>query len=173
VEPYLVGWFRTLEITYNKKTDTFHPHIHAIFFVDQAYFSRKNYITQARWIDLWARAGKFDYKPTVNIKKIKNLKADRKALSEVAKYTLKDAEYVTGNNELTDRLVAVYSQALKGRRLYAYGGELKEIAKRLFKKADPEAADLVRIGDRELRADVAVTIERYRWRPGISNYVKF
>lgn len=36
------GWFRCTEITYNKESDTYHPHIHILACCDSDYFSKNN-----------------------------------------------------------------------------------------------------------------------------------
>lgn len=41
------GYFRSLEITYNKKDNTYHPHFHMILAVDNSYFTQsKIYLSQ-------------------------------------------------------------------------------------------------------------------------------
>ena len=37
-----VGYIRKLEITYNSKKDTYHPHYHVLICVDKSYFRGKN-----------------------------------------------------------------------------------------------------------------------------------
>lgn len=59
------GTFRALEVTYNKKTKKYHPHLHAMAAVDPGYFrkSNKNYISQKRLRELWRDACGLDYLP--------------------------------------------------------------------------------------------------------------
>jgi plasmid rolling circle replication initiator protein Rep len=166
------GWFRELEITYNRDEDTHHPHIHAIIFVDKSYFRSRDYLCQKCWVWLWRKALRIDYNPIVDVRRIRNLKNRRKSVLEVAKYTLKDTEFVTEDEALTDKLVSVYSKALKGRRLYAYGGILKEIAQNLFAKTDPEQGDLTHISDDTIRSDLAKIVRTSFWHSGIANYVR-
>ena len=47
------GYIRKLEVTYNQERDDYHPHFHCIFAVDKSYFTSRNYIKQARWLELW------------------------------------------------------------------------------------------------------------------------
>jgi plasmid rolling circle replication initiator protein Rep len=171
IEKRFKGWFRTLEITHNRENGTHHPHIHCIFFVERIYFRSREYLCQKCWAWLWQKALRIDYEPIVDIQRIRNIGRKRKAISEVAKYTLKDCEFVTDDDDLTDRLVSIYSTALKGRRLHAFGGVLKTIAAR-FSAGDPEDGDLVHISDETIRPDVATVLERYFWHCGVNNYVK-
>jgi plasmid rolling circle replication initiator protein Rep len=166
------GWFRELEITYNRDEDTHHPHIHAVIFVEKSYFRSREYLCQKCWVSLWRRALRIDYDPIVDVRRIRNSKNRRKSVLELVKYTLKDTEFVTDDDALTDKLVDVYSKSLKGRRLYAYGGVLKEIAKHLFAKADPEEGDLAHISDDTIRSDLATVLKVYFWHSGVANYAR-
>ena len=42
------GWFKALEITHNKKTNTYHPHFHVLLAVPAKYFKGQNYINHSR-----------------------------------------------------------------------------------------------------------------------------
>lgn len=165
------GWFRALEITYNQEADSFHPHIHAIILVEKEYFKGKDYMETADWVQMWRTALKLDYDPICDIRKVKNGKGKHKAVAEVAKYTLKDSEFVKDDKELTDKLVKVLSTSLHGRRLFAFGGLLKKIAKEIGIEEIAEG-DLVHIDDESIREDVATVLEIYRWNFGLANYFR-
>lgn len=163
------GWFRALEVTYNKGADTFHPHVHAILMVDKGYFKGNDYMTTVEWVKVWRKACRLSYDPVCDIRKVKG---GSKAIKEVSKYTVKDSDFISEDKALTDKLVAILSKALRNRRLYAFGGLLKEIAKQLG--ADrPDKGDLVHIDeDGELRNDVGQMIVVYRWNMGLANYIR-
>lgn len=167
------GWFRALEVTYNKEKDTFHPHIHAIILVDKSYFKKdnKDYMQTTDWVQMWRTAMKLDYDPICDIRKVNRTKGKYKAVAEVAKYTLKDTEFITNDDELTDKLVEVLSTSLRGRRLYAFGGILKQIAKQIGIEEVAEG-DLIHIDDEKIRDDIATALVLYRWNFGLSNYIK-
>ena len=169
VEAAVKGWFRALELTYNKKTDEFHPHVHALIFVEKSYF-KDAYIETAEWVQLWKVALQLDYDPLCDIRRIRNNKARRKGIAEVAKYTVKDTDFATREEALTDHLVSVLSVGLKRRRLYAFGGLLKQIAAKFAEGLADE--DLTDAGDGRIRGDVATMITRYRFRFGVMNYVR-
>jgi plasmid rolling circle replication initiator protein Rep len=196
------GWFRALEITYdgdkvigtkryeerkneydkqgikvgdsNPNYDTFHPHVHAIMLVDKSYFTGKDYMQTTEWVQLWRTSAGLDYDPICDIRKVRRNKGKYKDVAEVAKYTLKDTEYIRrGDNELTDKLVNILDAALHRRRLYAYGGVLKEIAKELnINTQNPDDGDLVHIDDDAIREDIATVMEVYKWNFGAANYIK-
>ena len=176
VEQQAVGWFRALEVTYNRQDDTWHPHLHVVLLFDKKYFSKTNkrYLTHAEWVRLWRLSMRLDYDPSVRISRAKAKDGKkRSAIAEVAKYTLKDKELLTKDQAATDRLVDCLTRSLHGKRLFAFGGLMAKVAKRL--KADrPDEGDLVHIQDDEqaMRADVAYALIAYRWDFGLRDYFK-
>lgn len=164
------GWFRALEVTYNKDEDTFHPHLHIIIAVNKSYFKGKEYLNQEQWTALWKQSLKVDYTPIVNIKRFNKNKNIAKSVSEAAKYTVKSSDYLIKNDkELTDKLVATLDGALAYRRLIAYGGRLKEVHKEL-NLDDTENGDLVNVElEDEVRFDDFIILNVH-WNVGLSNY---
>lgn len=180
------GWFRALEITRNTEENslwygTFHPHIHAIFAVEPGYFKKKNglYLTKDDIIARWRKACRLDYDPSVSISETyarKKPKGDNQAshgaVLEAAKYATKDSDYISDSlgDEEAAQVVADYTKALHRRRLTAFGGWLKETAKRL-QADDLDNVDLIG-GDGEIiREDLAEMIEEYGWHFGAGDYV--
>lgn len=171
VKGRIKGWFRALELTYNRKTDEFHPHIHVLILVNRSYFSNGAYLSTAEWVRLWRVSLGLDYDPVCDIRKVKNSGERRKDINEMSKYTVKDADFIFENDDaLTDRLVSVLSKSLRRRRLYAFGGVMKVIAAEL--KFSEASEDLIHVGDETIRNDIAILIEKYRWHFGISQYVR-
>jgi len=200
IKPLVKGYFRSVEITYDKdeiiskrrymrakkyydglgiqpgdknsNIDTFHPHIHAIILVDKSYFE-KDYLETQEWLAIWKKAAKLPYDPVGDIRSCRSEREKRKEVAEVAKYTLKDTEFLDKQDEpKMDRLVGVLSEALFRRRLFEFGGVMRDVAKEIDAEK-PGEGDLVHIDDQTIRADVATQIERYRWRFGVANYIRF
>lgn len=182
------GWFRAIEITRNNEPDslwygTFHPHIHAIWAVEDGYFKKKNglYLTKDDIIARWRQACRLNYDPSVDISKTYDKKSKKKprgdnqaspgAVLEAAKYATKDSDYISDSigDEEAAQVVADYTKALHRRRLTAFGGWLKETAKRL-KAADLDNVDPAS-GDDTIREDLAEMIEEYGWHFGAGDYV--
>ena len=46
-----------------------HPHFHLLLICRPSYFSN-NYISQQKWVELWQKAAKLDYKPQVYVKAV-------------------------------------------------------------------------------------------------------
>jgi len=129
----VAGWLRTLEVTYNAQADTWHPHLHVLLQVTPSYFGR-GYVSHAKWVAAWRAVLGLDYDPSVEVHRVRQ-RASRDALgaaaAEVGKYTVKDSD-MAGNTpqEASERLL-VLDSALAGRRLVAWGGDLRKLAKEL------------------------------------------
>lgn len=186
------GWFRAIEITRgddrwhrNRKTGElefrpdrgYHAHIHAVMAVKPEYFSPKSglYITQKEWIERWGKCLGTDYKPSVRIQTAKGkgeVEAGRAAASEAAKYATKDDEYI--DPEIPeDRAVEIltdYTRALRGRRMTAFGGWMREVARRLDAE-NLEGGDLVKLDEDGIREDVLELIVTYHWHFGAGDYI--
>lgn len=149
------GWTRTLEITHrinNPPEIAYHPHLHFLVAVPRSYTKSRHYLKQERWVELWQRACSLDYAPSVRVQMVRNLYGKAcetdsdllKAVKEVAKYSVKDSDYLRPDKKKWScDSVETLSAALKGRRLFALGGVFKDVAAQLD-LADPEdsGADL-------------------------------
>jgi len=141
----VAGWLRTLEVTYNAESGTWHPHLHVLLQVTPSYWGR-GYVSHAKWVALWRAVMALDYDPSVEVHRVRQ-RASTDALgaaaAEVGKYTVKDSD-MAGNTpqEASERLL-VLDEALAGRRLVAWGGDLRRIAKEL--EAETVEDDLVHI----------------------------
>ena len=67
----VAGFLRTTEVTRgNDGKMMAHPHFHALLLVKPSYFTI-NYIKQGDWVEMWAKALRADYSPSVNVKAVK------------------------------------------------------------------------------------------------------
>lgn len=173
------GYFRSLEITYNNKENTYHPHFHMILAVDNSYFTQSRiYLSQENWTSLWQSCLKVDYTPIVDVRRIKadDNQGFGKAVAETAKYTVKADDFLIrdekGNiqENLTDEVVETLDYALHRKRLTSFGFIFKEIHKEL-NLDDSEDGDLTNTDNEDLREDLTNIILRYQWNIGIKNYV--
>lgn len=131
------GFIRKLEITYNKKTDTYHPHYHVIIAVNKSYFKDKDlYIKRDTWLKDWQRAMKDESITQVDIRKVYNKSTVDTDLTksciqtgilEVAKYTAKSGDYL-----ISEDVFVTFWNSLKHMREFTFGGCFKE-AHNLFK----------------------------------------
>lgn len=178
------SWFRSLEVTYNDKTNTFHPHFHILLLVPLHYFTRERglYIHRDEWLSMWQEVTGLPEITQVDIRRVRK-KSSRKPLeaiaAEVAKYATKPSSYIKespeGLFEASGSVVETLHYALKGRRLVAFGGLFIDLRKAL-KQVDVEEADLVQITDEEKPCLCSICQsglidELYRWYSGIRQYV--
>lgn len=130
IKKNLLGYIRTTEITINEKKKEYHPHMHVILFMKSTYFSGKqNYISKTQWTAYYKKARKLEYDPIIDIRTIKN-KNDNEflnAVQEVAKYQVKDSDFITGNINRDLEVINTLENALKGTKSISYGGIFKII----------------------------------------------
>ena len=130
------GFLRTLEITYNDKHRTWHPHIHMILHLQDAYFSDKNiYLTQEDIETLWRNSVRASYITQVDIRAIKNGEDMRGAIAEVAKYAIKPSSVLTSTSE--QATISELIRSTYRRRLRSFGGTFKKVAHALGIQAEP------------------------------------
>lgn len=178
LERSVKGWFRAIEIT--RSGATYHPHIHAILAVEPDYFSRASrqsgkYLNQSDLIERWQKALRVDYRPSVRIQTTKakgEAAAGRAAALEASKYAVKDEDYIDPKlpEEQAIEILTDYTHALRRRRLTAFGGWMKEAAKKLDAE-NLEDGDLIHVDEDSIREDVAELIETYNWHFGVGDYV--
>ena len=172
----VAGWLRTLEVTRNDRTGEWHPHIHVLLAVEPDYWAGRNYVSHARWVAVWREVLGLDYEPSVEVHRVRSRgpkDALMAAAQEVAKYTVKDADLVGDGADVVE-WVRVLDVALKGRRLLAWGGALRRIARQVTVPEGEE--DLVRIAGEDHGPTCPVCggplRERvYRWIEATLQYV--
>lgn len=195
------GWFRAMEITHNWVRDDYHHHLHVIVAVKREYFTRyENYVRHEDFRKEWRECMGLDYEPFVRIQRVSRNKSKLgdgaaeywKAVAEVAKYTVKSADYIvtwkgraafeekTGGKikikskeqcyDLTDGVVAVLDKSLHKRRLVAFGGEFKKIHK-LLNLDDPLDGDLINTDNRDSETEIHDELIHYRFFVGYGDYL--
>lgn len=144
VQKNLLGYLRSIEVTYNEEKKDYHPHIHVLLFVKSSYFKNSdNYLSQEEWSVLWKQSLKVDYTPMVDIRLVKDRgKGLHGAILETAKYPTKPFKLSLENAQVVDDL---YNGLYRKRQL-GYGGLFKEIKKKLVLD-DAENGDLVHTTD--------------------------
>jgi plasmid rolling circle replication initiator protein Rep len=117
-----IGFFKSLEV--NRAEDgSAHPHFHILMMVNSSYFQGATYIRQDKWIEMWKKALRVDYDPSVHIQAIKpNLGEDiSDTIKEVAKYTVKGDDLVVDAKWLVE-----YTKQVHKTRAISLGGILKK-----------------------------------------------
>lgn len=190
VKKNMIGYVRSLEVTYNDKRNDYHPHIHVLLMVKPSYFSGygDNYISQADWTEMWEESAKLDYTPVVNIKAVKEKVAREdlhddfsedgimKAVLETAKYPVKPFEIERDKHgkvieRSEEKLTQITGELLDGlykKRQLGFGGLLKELRKELHLD-DIENGDLVNTSDEKIEPTAGEQIVAY-WNYSRGNY---
>ncbi len=109
----------------NPTYNTYHPHFHIIVSVNKSYFTDKDYyISRNKFLRLWQESTG-DYNITqVDVRKV-NPSDDNNKVSELAKYSAKDSDYL-----YTEKVFDVFYKALKGKRLLTYSKIFKDYQKK-------------------------------------------
>ncbi|MEK4444376.1 protein rep [Niallia sp. FSL K6-0077] len=174
----------------NPNYGTYHPHFHVLLCVPRSYFKKKEYyIKQDQWTEMWQKAMKLDYKPIVDVRRVKAKKEidreglqdfekelkksirEQNAIFEVSKYPVKDTDVIKGDKVTDENIETVLDldKALSFKRLIGYGGLLKEVHKEL-KFDDAESGDLVQVSESDEVANGIFEVTAY-WQVGIKKYV--
>lgn len=165
VKGLIKGTIRTVEVTYNKRTDTYHPHYHCILALPKLYGSRQfdTYWDISSWSDAWQSACRLPYSPSVSIRRVRGLK---RGIKETAKYSVKPADWLHAPRSDFDSRVYYFTVGLHGRRLLSFTGLMRD-AKAALALKDEDEMDLT---DEITRTDVLSAVVNYHWSFGSRCY---
>lgn len=167
------GFFRSLEITVNEKGEC-HPHFHVLIAVDRDYYTSDKFLKTEELAQVWKAFLGVDYTPVVDLRapkvygKMEACDYDledkavlKKAVSEVAKYTVKSNDIVRRlpDKDAVKRCLFGLDFALRSRRLVAFAGVFDEWHSKLA-MSDAEELDDTDIMNRT----VADLIIRCEWK---------
>lgn len=172
IKKFCLGFVRSLEITYNKKTDTYHPHIHLLIHTTNKLYAGRNYLSKQDYIKLWREVAELGYDPNIDIRRFKPKDKNKvgKELAEICKYSVKPSDYIYVHDEsLTKRVTKVLDRDLSGRRLLSYGGTVREARKKLLFSDDISENDDIMMTE-DVQADEQGYIELYQWHFGEEQY---
>lgn len=167
----MLGYIKSTEVTYNSKTNTYHPHLHVIFAVKEDYFNFKssNYISKNNWRVIWADLLGVDYLPQVNVQAIKSDRQE-KAVAELAKYPAKITNILDLPQQQAVQVVANLTIFCYKRRFVAFGGVLKK-AKSVLNLQDIEAENADLIGVENMQSFNAVARVMYKYNVKFGTYI--
>lgn len=172
IKKFCLGFVRSLEITYNKEANTYHPHIHILIHTTNGLYSGRNYLSKQDYIKLWREIMGLDYDPNIDIRRFKPKDVNRvgRELAEICKYSVKPSDYIYISDEnLTKKVTEILDRDLAGRRLLSYGGTIRKARKKLlFSDEITESDDIMAVGD--VQADEQGYIELYKWHFGEERY---
>ena len=178
IKKILKGAYRAIEVTYNEKTNEFHPHIHLIWVVPADYFQSSDYLKQNELCQLWKQSLGVDYTPICDIRVVSGKKVKKNgkiishdlksAVAEACKYAVKSTDYLKHTDEVNDRIVSALVEALSHRRLVSFYGVFAEVRRQL--NLDKEEDDLVHVSDEQSDANVLYTMI-FKWNNKHGEYI--
>ena len=161
------GYFLKVEVTYNKDTDDYHPHLHLLLSAYRDYFTNPDkFLTTEQIVEMWGSCTD-DLLFAYNRRTHKDLKGflaylekvedERKGLNEMAKYSVKSFE-------VTEDSIETFAEQLNGVRLITYYGSFAKVHKKL-RLDDEKLTD-------DMREDVDYILTRYKYDPVLGQYVQ-
>lgn len=168
----LLGYMKAIEITYNSKENTYHPHIHCLFAVRANYFKGNEYIRKSVWQDIWSKAMKSNKELIVHIETVKN-SSTAKAVAEVGKYPVKSADLlkIQDKGKATKALIVLH-KALRNRRLVTFGGLMADIKKELkLEDIESKNIDLVHVDEEAADQFKAIRLVMFKWHVKLGVYI--
>lgn len=181
VDNSYLGYYKALEITYNRTNKDYHPHLHCIIAVKPNYFGYY-YISYVKWQECWKFAlnmnsnQEIDYYPEIDVKAIKanyDNKLQHKTIAEIAKYPLKSVSILKIKNRAEAiSILEAFIQVLYNRRFISMGGIFKVMKQQLLKKEvddiEGNNVDLIHIGnENESLNIVSYSLYKYDKKNGL------
>lgn len=149
----VLGSIRAIEfLGDNTEVGECHPHFHCLLVVNKSYFKSRDYINFEEWTNLWQRSLRVDYRPIINVQKVKakgKMSAIVAAALEVVKYSVTSSDLEKLSKEDFQEL----DRQTRNIRQYNYSGELKD--------AEPTFDDIEDENLWELLEE-----EYYQWKNG-------
>lgn len=128
------GYIKTTEVTRGKTPPgSAHPHFHVLMLVRPSYFG-VNYLSQAKWVEMWQKSLRVDYKPILDVQALKPNDSLVGLLAEVIKYSVKESDLTADRDWFLE-----LTRQLHRTKAIAVGGILREYMREL--EAEPD--DLV------------------------------
>ncbi|GMB93846.1 hypothetical protein NHP200010_15790 [Helicobacter bizzozeronii] len=137
----VLGFVRGIEFKGDKTPkDECHVHFHCTLIVKAGYYHKDSpyYITHAQWVEMWQKALRVDYKPSVRVSapkpKEKGKNALLSAVVECVKYSIKPSQLI----ELDQEQFKIFDEQTRGLRQYNKGGIVKD---KRYKPKDTKELD--------------------------------
>jgi hypothetical protein len=167
----VAGFLRTTEVTRGNDGDMMaHPHFHALLLVKPSYFKGQGYIKQGDWVEMWSKALRADYLPSVNVKAVKATLDEKgrkqldKAICETLKYSVKPSDLALERDK--GAWLHEMTKQVHKMRFIATGGVLKGIL-----KPEDEITTEEMISSSEEVQDVGEARVAFQFRPEYRKYV--
>lgn len=163
VRSMVKGFFKSLEVTYNRSKDWFHPHYHVVLACDP----KQPLLDRESWLDLWRRCTGDNNITQVDFELCytkQGSSGTSSAALEATKYSVKFSDiFFPDSPSLTYQVISVFRSNLFNRRLCSFGGVFSDARKRL-KLSDYDDIS----PDESINATVSYVIKTFKW--GLGGY---
>ena len=128
-----IAYLKTVEVTRGRDRSSAHPHLHILVALEPSYYAR-HYIKKKKWIELWQKCLRVDYKPILDVQAIKPTDSPVGLLAELIKYQTKPNDLIFADKEW----FLEYTKQIHGTKAFALGGLFREYFKELEKEETTE-----------------------------------
>lgn len=143
IKPLFTGWARSVEVTYNPQSATFHPHFHVVLILSDLGAHLGEGVLRRTLSDAWWDAVKTNYRPVTDYKLIDHhgdgdLLCDDEdlhhAILETYKYTVKHGDLM----EMPLGVFRTFVLSMAGIRVASFGGCIKDARRLLGYREDDD-----------------------------------
>lgn len=152
------GWIKSVEVTRGKDGSSAHPHFHCLLLVKPSFFTH-GYLSQAKWVEMWQKSLRVDYKPILDVQAVKPNSSPVALIPEILKYQTKESDLVADQDWFLE-----YTNQMRKTRAIATGGVLREY----FRDLEREPEDL--IGKEEAEGEVDEGYLYFEWKSKVKKY---
>ena len=123
IKRLLAGMARSIEVTYNAESRTYHPHVHLIV-LPKSEDAAQALLSDSWWRQVWQDCMRLDYVPMCDAKECYS----DGAMAEVTKYITKMMPiYSLESSDLRYAVLSCIDDAIRDRRVIAYYGEWRKL----------------------------------------------
>lgn len=166
IKSIIMGYAKSLELTYNRRTRTLHPHAHIIIM----WADKEAQAHAGALVEAWLRAcDKHSLTANIAAQNAQEIQAEegdslRGAILETYKYAVKSKEVISMPQDVMAEVVKQWAN----KRLVSYGGKIKEYAKLTEAECDVITDDNLEIDVSPCRCCGGVNTQNiiYRWAFG-------
>ena len=128
IRPTVIGWARSIEVTYNHRTGELHPHYHVIMICENEAALDD---LQLDWLKQCRKEG---LEVDLKAQHYEEIAGDRTEGDSLAKSILETYKYMVKSSDIMEMPLGVlrcFAEGVAGKRLISFGGIIKQIAREL------------------------------------------
>lgn len=117
------GFAKSVEVTYNERTRTMHPHLHILMLMDKGTYDPLMLIDIK---EAWRKQLQLDYSPIIDLREVRSYNDQ----GDITAAVLETFKYAVKSKDLEDMPMKdfkTFAYQINGLRLISFGGVLKDI----------------------------------------------